>query len=365
MVVEAEIENIGPIVRGKVELSRITVFVGRNNSGKSIVSRIIYSCMASEKEYVPAYLMAGGTLESMRRLLRSDSERGYARVNADGRSLFIELFKDRDPNLKLDGGAVKVRAYYMPTRSLPIMFFMLILASAGSGILTVQRWKIIEKDMQSRFGIEPERIEYLEPIFKDLKGYSIFASLLYGLDATVADILPLLLRGYKRNKRVEGIEEELLGGMTSLPELAYEDNLRHVYLHFFEASSGVQELWAMLPILHQAMNDCEDGKRVFVFIDEPEAHLHPPAQVKFGEWFVDTCKNCKDINFIISTHSDILLGAITRKLAREESLELISVYGFDMNENGSVMVERKEIYSGGEVRGIKGFSDAIESITWL
>lgn len=32
MVVEAEIENIGPIVRGKIKLSRITVFVGPNNS---------------------------------------------------------------------------------------------------------------------------------------------------------------------------------------------------------------------------------------------------------------------------------------------------------------------------------------------
>jgi len=70
-------------------------------------------------------------------------------------------------------------------------------------------------------------------------------------------------------------------------------------------------------------------------------------------------------NFVLSTHSDILLGAITRKSARDECLEMVSVYGFDMDEGGSVTVERKEIYSGGEVKGIKGFSEAIESITWL
>ncbi|MDI6811863.1 MAG: hypothetical protein QMD80_09435 [archaeon] len=46
-------------------------------------------------------------------------------------------------------------------------------------------------------------------------------------------------------------------------------------------------------------------------------------------------------------------------------MTIIRVYGFDMDENGSVTVERKEIYSGGEVKGIKGFSEAIESITWL
>ncbi len=93
--------------------------------------------------------------------------------------------------------------------------------------------------------------------------------------------------------------------------------------------------------------------------------MHPPAQVKFGEWFVDTCQNYRNINFVLSTHSDILLGAITRKSARDECLEIVSVYGFDMDEDGSVTVERKEIYSGGEVKGIKGFSEAIESITWL
>ena len=44
---------------------------------------------------------------------------------------------------------------------------------------------------------------------------------------------------------------------------------------------------------------------------------------------------------------------------------MVSVYGFGMDEGGSVTVERKEIYSGGEVKGIKGFPEAIESITWL
>ena len=364
MVVKAEIENIGPIVSGEIELSRVTIFAGPNNSGKSIASRIIYSCMATKEEKdVPSYVMAGGTLEPMRRLLRSDSEVGYARVNANGRSLSIELFKEKDPNIKLEGSPVT--AYYVPTRVLSIMFLILSLASGGPGVFAARRGEIVKEDMQNRFGIEPERIKGLESVFmENIKRFLIPAALLHGLDATVTDIIPLLSFGYKRNKQVEKIEEELLGGRI-IPEMAYEDNLRHVLLHLFEASSGVQELWAMLPILHQAMGDCEDGRQVFVFIDEPEAHLHPPAQVKFGEWFVDTCQNYGKINFVLSTHSDILLGAITRKSARDECLEMVNIYGFDMEEDGSVKVERKEIYSGGEVKGIKGFSEAIESITWL
>ncbi|MDI6884902.1 MAG: AAA family ATPase [archaeon] len=320
--------------------------------------------MASqEEEYVPVYVMAGGTLGSMRRLLRSNSDSGYAKVNADSISLLIELFREKDPIIKLEGNVL--RGYYVPTRSLSIMFLIHTIALGGSGMLAANRGEIVKKDMQNRFGIEPEKIKDLESIFTgDMKRFLIPAALLLGLDATVTDIIPLLSRDYKRNKQVEKIEEELLGGRT-LPELAYEDDLRHVLLHLFEASSGVQELWVMLPILHQAVNDCEEGEQVFVFIDEPEAHLHPPAQVKFGEWFVNTCQNYENINFILSTHSDILLGAIARKSARDESLELIRVYGFDMDENGSVTVERKEIYSGGEVKGIKGFSEAIESITWL
>jgi len=174
---------------------------------------------------------------------------------------------------------------------------MLSLASGGAGILTADREGIVKRDVQNRFGIEPERVKGIESVFmENIKRFLIPAALLYGLDATVTDIIPLLLRDYTRNKQVGKIEEELLGGKV-LPELAYEDDLRKVSLHLFEASSGVQELWAILPILHQAMSDCEEGKRVFVFIEEPEAHLHPPAQVKFGEWFVDTCQNHRNIKY--------------------------------------------------------------------
>jgi len=361
MVVKAEIENIGPIVRGAVELSRITVFAGPNNSGKSIVSRIIYSCMVSEgEEDVPSYVMAGGALELMRRLLRSSSERGYAKVDADGRALSIELFKEKDPKIKLEGSPVS--AYYVPTRSLTIIFLTFLQILNGiEWLVAGYREKIIKRDMKNRFGIELGKVESLEPVIRKKMLFPYAAVL--GLDATIADTIPRIF-AFKRNKQVEKIEEELLGGKI-LPEFAYEDDSHHISLHLLEASSGVQELWAMLPILHQAMSDCEEGKQVFVFIDEPEAHLHPPAQVKFGEWFVDTCQNHRNINFVLSTHSDILLGAITRKSARDECLEMVSVYGFDMDEDGSVTVERKEIYSGGEVKGIKGFSEAIESITWL
>lgn len=211
--------------------------------------------MVTEKEeYVPNYVMAGGTLEFMRRLLRSDSEGGYARVNANGRTLSIELFKEKDPKIKLEGSPVS--AYYVPTSSLSIMFLMLSLASGGAGILTADREGIVKRDVQNRFGIEPERVKGIESVFmENIKRFLIPAALLYGLDATITDIIPLLLRDYTRNKQVGKIEEELLGGKV-LPELAYEDDLRKVSLHLFEASSGVQELWAILPILHQAMSDC-------------------------------------------------------------------------------------------------------------
>ncbi len=112
--------------------------------------------------------------------------------------------------------------------------------------------------MQNRFGIELGKIE---PVIKKKMLFPSAAVL--GLDATIADIIPHIF-AFKRNKQVEKIEEALLGGKI-LPEFAYEDDSHHISLHLLEASSGVQELWAMLPILHQAMSDCEEGSE-FLFL---------------------------------------------------------------------------------------------------
>ena len=36
------LNNVGPIEHGEIRLGRVSVFIGPNNSGKSIAARVVY-----------------------------------------------------------------------------------------------------------------------------------------------------------------------------------------------------------------------------------------------------------------------------------------------------------------------------------
>ena len=46
-----DIENFGPITKGKIELKPLTVFVGPNNSGKSYATMLIHSILSTENQF--------------------------------------------------------------------------------------------------------------------------------------------------------------------------------------------------------------------------------------------------------------------------------------------------------------------------
>lgn len=47
-----EINHIGLIETAKINVNSITVIAGNNNTGKSTVGRVLYSCDTSEKNYI-------------------------------------------------------------------------------------------------------------------------------------------------------------------------------------------------------------------------------------------------------------------------------------------------------------------------
>jgi predicted ATPase len=53
-----------------------------------------------------------------------------------------------------------------------------------------------------------------------------------------------------------------------------------------------------------------------VFIESPEAHLHPSAQVKIAEFLVTMAKSGRII--IAETHSDLIVKCILRNILSEE-----------------------------------------------
>ncbi|MBK8663657.1 MAG: AAA family ATPase [Ignavibacteriales bacterium] len=91
-----------------------------------------------------------------------------------------------------------------------------------------------------------------------------------------------------------------------------------------------------------------------IFIEEPEAHLHPEVQVKLMEYFVKLAN--LGVKIIITTHSDYMLGKLSNILiANEIDPEKVGSYLLKMGEKGSV----------GDSQMMKATRDGIEDHIFL
>lgn len=84
-----------------------------------------------------------------------------------------------------------------------------------------------------------------------------------------------------------------------------------------------------------------------VYIEEPEAHLHPEAQYKAAEVLAAAAH--RGTTVIVETHSDILLVGIQRLIARGElDPKDVSLNWFSRDMAGATSVNRAELTASGE-----------------
>jgi len=369
MDIDISVKNIGPIAEGNLSLSKINVFVGTNNSGKSILSRCIYACGTlneKQKGLFPSFIMAGTSdLMELKRLLKTNSVDGCLTINMGKKKLKLVLSKKDKPLLKVmgdnDNGPTIT---YIPNRTLMWSFAFSSFLLAGTKLFAGPRFDITKSgnkinkpilhDMKNTYFSNFENRKYLELITSAL-----------GIDGTIVDAIYYLSQEDKRHPDVREIEYRIIKGRTDHTSFTFFDTLRKISIPLPEASSGSQEIWGIMPLLSRALNESENGKKTILIFDEPEVHLHPPALIEFADWFVEMSEKFKNMQIIISTHSDILLRAMTNAAAGKHLLNDFRVFGFDTSDNGVVSINQKKIYSEGEIEGIKGFSDAINKITGL
>ncbi len=98
-----------------------------------------------------------------------------------------------------------------------------------------------------------------------------------------------------------------------------------------------------LPIL-VALNVAKPNQ--LVYIEQPELHLHPRAQVSMAKVLAKAAK--RGVKVVVETHSSLLLLAIQTLIAENElSPDLVKLHWFSQDESGSTKVTSAELDENG------------------
>jgi predicted ATPase len=83
-----------------------------------------------------------------------------------------------------------------------------------------------------------------------------------------------------------------------------------------------------------------------VYLEEPELHLHPRAQICMGKLIAEAA--IRGVRVIVETHSSLLLRAIQTLVAKGEiSPDLVKLHWFTRHEDGSTEVHSADLDTDG------------------
>ncbi len=403
------IENFGRLAEAEIRIGQFTVFSGPNNTGKSFVSKLLYSLFdVMNADHARMYFnmlsrpVLNGLLdlgsssfakENEESLAKMDSlmgligtffEHGYSRnleekwpdISAYARELkteHVQLERNLDKWAREEGafvsgkihkktlermkddidrfcGALKnnAREFAMDgikeriSQNLVRNFQTANLSNLRKdqtrparivldnvGAFTIENTRSVDfsiKDEASFHGLqEYSRVIYLEsPLYWKLKsaleGIKMAPRFLYSGGKDALSGVPGYFYDLARALRVEYtddgchkgfvnlyerlISKEVMDGklvVSETGELRFEDNKHVLPLPLHLVAMGVVNIGILALLIERRIID--EGS--FLFIDEPEAHLHPSWHVKIAKTLFDLSR--LGVNVVIATHSvDIL-----------------------------------------------------------
>lgn len=163
------------------------------------------------------------------------------------------------------------------------------------------------------------------------------------------------------------IEQNLLKGEVSFnsknKKLFYSPSNLSLNLDLPFASSMISEIAPIVAhlkyIIKQNDELISEGSSL-LFIEEPEAHLHPKVQIELMKIFVHLSE--LGVNVIVTSHSNYLFNKLSNQiLAKEIDSKKVAVYHFKMGKNGSY-VDKDSMKV--DIEGIEdaNFSDVAEEL---
>jgi hypothetical protein len=129
---------------------------------------------------------------------------------------------------------------------------------------------------------------------------------------------------------------------------AYRCLLRRgeINVNLADAGHGIQQV---LPVVvQQLVHQTSDVGSVLDFVEQPELHLHAAAQAPLGDLFLETVRQGK-CQVVVETHSENLLLRLRRRVAEGFDPTLIKLYFVEEHPAGYATVRPIEIQPDGSV----------------
>jgi predicted ATPase len=136
------------------------------------------------------------------------------------------------------------------------------------------------------------------------------------------------------NDLVNKIEKNIIGGEVyfdnSSKKLRYKNPETGLDLDLHESSSMVSEIAPIIAHLKYILPNSNS----ILFIEEPEAHLHPKVQIEMMRIYAELVN--AGVKVVMTTHSDFMMHELTNLiLAKKINADKVASYHLIMGKNGS------------------------------
>ncbi len=158
---------------------------------------------------------------------------------------------------------------------------------------------------------------------------------------TLANALHTLgLTGQVGTKKIDDTRIELQVGRLPLPPASGGEGGGTDMVSIADVGFGVSQV---LPVL-VALIVAEPGQ--LVYLEQPEMHLHPRAQVALAQVLAAAAK--RGVRVVAETHSSLLLLAVQTLVAKGSlSPELVKLHWFTRGENGATEIDTADLDEAG------------------
>lgn len=364
------LKNVGPIEYGEIKTNKVSVFIGPNNTGKCIASRVMYGLWQLDESAVPiaerrlftrmghkgdvtdpllgSVLVARGAGIHVRDMITHGQTNGWIEATkADSSVMRYSYDRTGEFNMsrilaRLSRMAIDTHkdCMYVPAGRTGTMQSLLQFMQIKNDLLNTV-WETLGEDpppdvdrltpkshpvtrrRRFRRRIIPEHLER----FNDL----IIETASEGLPEDAQKLLSALFHG-----TVESDDT------YNLPQMYYHDPSGFV-TKIVSAGSGTVSSFPIIASMHKV----EAGGTLI--IEEPEAHLEPLSQQKMITALVRTAQ-AKNVSLVFTTHSEYVVYPLLSMVSGGELKHSdLGIYNFSRTNGSYTRIAKLPVSEAGDM----------------